>query len=147
MIVGRVPIADILAESELIAEYAAECSIPLIGEIDPQREQYAAMEAAGILKCFAAYLGGRMVGFVNALITGLPHYGKRVATIESLFVAEKHRGGQASAELMKAVEEYARQVGCAAILYSAPAVGRLEKLLDMKKNYKRTNTIFCRSLH
>ena len=137
-------IAEIVASresSELLEEYADECSIPLIGEISPQPQIYAALEQSGVLRCFGAFDRGKLVGFVTVLLTVLPHYGKKVATVESLFA---RRGGS---ELIEAAELCAKYAGCTAILYSAPAGGRLEKLLSMKKSCKRTNAIFCRSIN
>ena len=130
--------------ADLLAEYAAECSIPLIGKIDPRQEMYAAMERNGALQCFGAYAGNRLIGFAAVLTTVLPHYGKKVATMESLFVAKSGRKGGTGAELLKAVNQYAKETGCVAILYSAPAGGKLEKLLS--RTCKQTNTVFCRSL-
>jgi len=141
--VRQVSTADILASpyaAELLKDYAAECSIPLIGQINPQPEIYAALEQAGVLTGFGFYEGKRLVGFGTVLTTILPHYGKKVATVESIYAK---RGGK---DLMEAIEAYARGVGCVAIFYSAPAGGRLEDLLLLKKNFSHTNTIFCKGL-
>lgn len=137
--VREIRAADILA-CDLLKDYAAECSIPLIGEINPQPAIYEGMERAGILKCFGFYEGLRLVGFATVLTMVLPHYGKKVATVESIYAK---RGGK---DIMQAIEAYAKRVGCVAILYSAPSGGRLERLLSLKKNMARTNAIFCRSL-
>lgn len=140
-----VPVADVLASHALIAEYAAECSIPAIGEINPQADAYAAMENAGLLRSFMVFDDARKVGFAIVLTPVLPHYGKRLATIESLFVAKGSRRSGAGRDLMRAVEKYAEQAGCVGILYSSPAGGQLEKLLEASKEYQRTNAVFFRS--
>jgi len=75
-----------------------------------------------------------------------PHYGKRVASIESLFIAKASRSSGAGLELMNAVEKCAKEAGCVGILYSSPAGGQLERLLEARKQYQRTNTVFYRSL-
>ena len=138
---------EIFANPDLIAEYAQESSIPEIGEIDPQPLMYAAMEQTGILQCIGAFEWNRLVGFANVLCSVLPHYGKKVATIESIFVARASRPGGIGLKLMEAAESHAKASGCTAILYSAPTAGSLERLLSAKrKHYKRTNAIFCRSL-
>lgn len=138
------PVADVLDSKALIEEYAAECSIPAIGEINPQPAIYAAMEYSGVLHSFMAFDEERRVGFAIVLTPILPHYGKRVATIESLFVARASRGDGAGRELMRTVEEFAKQAGCVGILYSAPTGGQLERLLYASKDYKRTNAVFFR---
>lgn len=130
--------AEVLKETALIAAYAAECSLPEIGPVSPQGEMYAAMERSGVNQWFVAEVGG-IVGFASVLVCLLPHYGTTVATVESLY-------GKHGLELMQAVEEYAKECGCVAILYSAPAGGRLEKLLSLKRNYRQSNTVFAKSL-
>lgn len=146
MKVERCPVAEVLACSELIAEYAAECSIPAIGEINPQHDAYAAMEKAGLLHSFMVGADGINVGFAIVLTPILPHYGKRIATLESLFVTKDSRNSRAGRELMQTVEKYAEEVGCTGILYSAPAGGQLEGLLNARKEYQRTNAVFFRKL-
>jgi GNAT superfamily N-acetyltransferase len=141
-----VSVTDLLESKALIAEYAAECSIPAIGQINPSPEIYEALEQAGIFKCFGVFDGERLVGFATILTTVFPHYGTTVATVESLFVESASRKGVAGTELLEVLESYAKEVGCVAILYSAPAGGRLDKLLSVNKNYLRTNAVFCRSL-
>jgi GNAT superfamily N-acetyltransferase len=144
----RISYAEILDAPnswQLLGEYAAECSIPQIGMICPQREMYAAMEGSGLLHSFGAFQSGELVGFATLLIYVLPHYGRKIATPESIFVAKGHRAGTGR-ELMNAVEEYAKEQGCRAVLYSAPAGGQLEQLLDISNSYHRTNAVFCRSL-
>ena len=72
---------------EIIAEYAAECSLP---GAQPQVKMYAAMEEAGVLQCIGAWVrrdhpfeSETLVGFINVLNTLMPHNGQRVATVES----------------------------------------------------------------
>jgi hypothetical protein len=139
-LIREIRTAAVFESPELLEAYARECSIPLIGEINPQLKMYELMEQAGILKCFGFFEGHTLVGFATVLTTVLPHYGKKVATVESIFAK---RGGK---DLMQAIEAYAKEAGCAVIFYSAPAGGRLERLLSLKKSCKHTNTIFTRSL-
>ena len=138
--------AEILECPDLLTEYAAECSIPEIGPINPQREMYAALENAGIMKAFAAFNAEKLIGFATVLTTVIPHYGQKIATLESLFVSKKFRNSGAGGKLMDAVESYAKEAACVGILYSAPAAGQLERLLAASKKYKRTNAVFYRSL-
>jgi GNAT superfamily N-acetyltransferase len=131
----------------LIDEYDAECSIPMIGKISPKAATYSALEQAGMLHCFGAYAGdGTLVGFASLLITELPHYSRRVATVESLFVTPGSRPDGAGKRLMRAIEEHAHMFGCEHILYSAPVESSLAMMLLASKPYKCTNVVFCRSL-
>lgn len=131
----------------LLSEYSQECSIPMIGNINPQPQIYEAMEKAGVLKCFGAFVDGILVGCATVLLPVLPHYGKKVATVESLFVSKQYRSGGVGSKMMRAIEDISRSTfGCDAILFSAPAGGALEKVLSSDSRYTLTNSVFCRSL-
>lgn len=138
--------SEVLDSHELIAEYGAECSIPAIGEINPQRETYSLMERSGLLHSFMVHEDGEKIGFAMVVTPVMPHYGKRVASIESLFVAKERRSSGAGLELMRKIEEFVKDFGCAGILYSSPSGGQLERLLEASKAYQRTNAVFYRSL-
>lgn len=131
-------------ERELLAEYAAECSISALGPPNPQWETYSQLERAGKLQAFAAFVDGRIVGFAGVLVAVIPHYGVKAATVESLFVGKAYRSSGAGTRLMRVVEDYSASSGCRAILYSVPAQGQLETLLDGR--CARTNAIFCKPL-
>lgn len=139
--IRRVSSAEVLAATELIAEYGAECSISAIGPINPQGPIYEALEKAGALDCFGAFDGEEMVGFALLLMPIIPHYGEKVATPESLFVAKSSSLGR---ELMSHLEQFAKESGCRGILFSAPAGGRFERYLEASKEYQRTNAVFYR---
>jgi GNAT superfamily N-acetyltransferase len=135
-----------LESAELLAEYAAECSIPLIGKIDPQPAIYEALERSGALQCFGLFEGGKFAGFATVLVTPSPHYGKKLAVVESLFLGKKFRSAGRGNALMDAVENFARERECAAIGYSARSGSTFEKLLTLLRPYERTNSVFMRTL-
>lgn len=130
----------------LFAAYAEECSIPSIGKPDPQPEIYQMMEDSGLMKCFGLYDGPQIVGFASVLITVLPHYGKQVATSESLFVDRKYRKSFGSGKLFSAVEAFAGASGCIAIMFIAPEGSEFAEFLDGREEYERTNVVHCRRL-
>lgn len=132
------------AETELLAEYAKECSIPGIGSFNPQWETYELLQDSGKMQMFAAYVDDKMVGFTAILCDVLPHYGVMAATVESLFVSEKHRGTGAGIRLMQIVERFAEFSDCKVVLYSAPAGGKLEAVLG--GHYHRTNSVWCKPI-
>jgi GNAT superfamily N-acetyltransferase len=163
--IRRVSHSEILCArnaQQLIDEYAAECSISQIGKIDQQAETYAQLEAAGLLQCFGVFeeydpgeLRGpalppdffvQMVGFASVLTSVPPHYGCKVAAVESLFVSRNHRANGTGRALMDAIEDCAAGAGCGAILYSAPAYSRFAKVLAAHPDYVQTSLVFCRSL-
>ena len=142
--------ADVFADpraASLLAEYAAECSIPVLGPINPQPAVYEALERGGFTAVFGVYDEGRMVGFATLLMAILPHYGVKTGTVESLFVAAEARDGGAGADLLKAIESHAKASGCTAILYSAPSGSQFERLLRARRDCTQTNTVFARPLY
>lgn len=147
MTIKPVGYAELLKHADLLAEYAAECSIHEIGAINPQPDIYEAMERAGISRMFGAFSEGFLIGFASMLVTVLPHYGQKTATVESLFVSEPFRKTGAGLGLMAAMEDYASEAGCKAMLYSAPTGGKLERLLSRRKGSRRTNAVFCIALN
>lgn len=143
-----IPYSDIMQapnSKELFDEYCEECAIEEIGKAAPQASIYEAMQSSGAMKFFGAYQQGKLLGFASLITYTVPHYGKKIAAVESLFVAKASRPGVGTA-LMESLEEYAGNEQCAAILYSAPSGSRLEALLDHLKSYRRTNSVFTRKL-
>jgi hypothetical protein len=130
----------------LQAEYAEECSLPELGAVEPQRDLYAAMEDSGGLQCFGVYHRLELVGFISLLIYVLPHYGKKIATTESIFLARAHRRGISGMDMLGFIEAYAKGQGCEAILYTAPVRSRFSALLYIRKEYRHTNNVFVKAL-
>jgi hypothetical protein len=132
--------------TELIAEYAAECSVP---GAQPQVKMYAAMEEAGVLQCIGAWVrrdhpfeSETLVGFINVLNTLMPHNGQRVATVESFFVTGGERSTGAGNALLHAADVYATECGCFALLNTARIGSRLHKVLSHRAGSKATHTVF-----
>ena len=144
--IRQVSYADILhaeGAQALLSAYAEECSIPEIGSPEPQEQTYAALEQLGTMHCFGAYQDSRLVGFASVLNAVLPHYGKRVATVESIYITPEGRGALGR-PLLLAIEDHAKSLGCAVVLYSAPADSRFAQLLSHDDEYRHTNCVFCR---
>lgn len=129
----------------LWAEYAAESSIPELGPHDPQIPIYQNLEDAGVMTVFGAFLGEELAGMITVLISVVPHYGRKIATTESFFVCAKARSSGAGVKLLKAAEDYARAAGAVAFFVSAPAGGRLERVMP-HWGYRESNRVFVRGL-
>lgn len=129
----------------LLDEYAAECGNSGIGKPEMQVDTYRALEAAGVLKVIAARHDGELVGFAFYLLSILPHYGKRVAITESVFVAAAHRDTGAGLALLKDIEATALDGGAVGLLVSAPVGGSLDRLLAAKR-YEHTNAVYFKRL-
>jgi acetyltransferase (GNAT) family protein len=137
--------ADILDNdktAELLKEYSEECSIPEIGRPNPQREIYASMEKSGLMYSFGVFDDDELVGFVTLLLFILPHYGKKIANVESLFLSKSHRNGSNGIWLMEKIEEWVKMMQCVGMLYNSRAGSRLESLLSSLPKYTHTNSVF-----
>ena len=131
--------------SELLDEYAKECSIAGIGQTNPQFDSYKALEAAGLLRLIGAFDDKRLLGFVSVMTTVLPHYGKQLSVTESLFCAQEARQYGIGSLLILAAESLADELGSVGLMVSAPVGGRLEKLLP-HVGYSKTNSVFFKSV-
>ena len=131
--------------SDLYSVYADEASIQGLGTPDPQMDTYRQLEAAGILHTLIALKAGKVIGFLSFLLSPLPHYGQVVATTESYFVAPEHRKGGAGLRLLREAEVKARELGAIGFFVSAPAGGRLAKVMP-RSGYRLTNEVFFREL-
>jgi GNAT superfamily N-acetyltransferase len=131
---------------DLLDAYADECSVPLIGKPSPQPEMYDAMERAGALICFGAYVDDDLVGFSAVVMYLNPHYGRKLAVVESIFVAKGYRSMGLGKMLLSAIESCSGAAECPAVLYSAPVGTRFHQFLALNPEYVHTNCIFARSL-
>jgi GNAT superfamily N-acetyltransferase len=144
-------VAEILDTGDaqgLIANYAEECSIP---DAAPQRWMYLAMEESGVLTCFGAFkqvnhplddLG--LVGFVSVIVSVMPHHGKKMATVESLYADPAYRDSGAGNLLMAEAERHAREAGCVCLTYTARVGSRLETILALRAGCERSHEMFTK---
>jgi len=130
--------------AEIIAEYGAECSIPEIGPVSPQPSLYAALEQSGGFHLFGVYSGETLIGFVSVLIYTLPHYGQKIATTESIFLAAAHRNSSTGADMLHLAKLLAKEQGCKVLLCTAPVGSRFGRLLSLQSRH--TNDVYCVTL-
>jgi GNAT superfamily N-acetyltransferase len=139
---GVAEILDVGDAQGLIANYAEECLIP---DAAPQRWMYLAMEEQGVLTCFGAFIGaGELVGFVSVIVSVMPHHGKKVATVESLYADPVYRETGAGNLLMAAGESHAREAGCVCLTYTARVGSRLETILALRAGCERSHEMFTK---
>lgn len=131
--------------ADLLASYAIESAIHGMPKAQAKMDMYYALEAAGSISIFGAYVGELLVGFLIVLAPMLPHYGRTVATAESFFVDPDHRSSGAGLELLRRAEKHADEIGSPALLVSAPAGGALEKVLP-RVGYEHSNTVFFKRI-
>lgn len=147
-VIKRCTVADIEAAGtlpDLLDAYGNESRIPEFGEVSASFDVYRAMEASGALHILGVF-APELVGFASLLIYGLPHYaGRRICTMESLFVMPNARTGGAGLKLLRAAEMLASDLGGTALMVSAPVEGRLAEILP-RAGYRETNRVFLRAL-
>jgi len=142
--ISLVPFASLLADPNflpLTRAYAAECLVP---DAEPQPAMYEAMEQAGMLTCFAAYVGDgqtdRLAGFCSVITAIVPHDGHLVATTESIFVHPTHRATPAFSLLFAAAEDYATSAGCRVLTCGARRGSALDRVLSRRAGFSPTHT-------
>jgi len=128
--------------NQIAAEYAEECSIDGMPEINRDDSMYLAFEKAGFSKTFGAYIDDVLIGFVIVLISPNPHYGCKIGSIESIFVSNEHRKSGAGLKLLKAAEEVAKDMGAVGLFVSAPYESRLSFVMENMDAYAQTNCVF-----
>ena len=147
-VIKQVTLKELTSDPEfagLIEEYADESAIAGMPRPDYQFGLYRMLEMNGDFHFIAAHIEGKLVGFLTMGITVLPHYGKRVATVESYFVKQSHRSGGPGLDLLRAAEWLAKACGAIGILVSAPKGGKLSRVMPRAK-YKHTNEVFFKEL-
>lgn len=129
----------------LVDEYALEAARADLGGIRVQVGQYKQLEAIGMMRFVAAWRGAELVGFATVMVAIVPHYGKPVATTETLFVSSGARAGGAGLAMLKEVELIAKDMGAEGVFVSAPAGGVLSKVLP-RTGFRHTNEVFFKGL-
>jgi GNAT superfamily N-acetyltransferase len=99
------------------------------------------MEISGNFHIIAAYMNGELVGFLTMVVSVLPHSGKKFGTMESYFVAQKHRKHGPGLDLLRAAEWLAQACGAIGLLITAPKGGKLARVMPRAK-YKHTHEVF-----
>jgi GNAT superfamily N-acetyltransferase len=129
----------------LLDEYAQESALFCLPKPNAQMEAYRNMTRDGYMHILGAFKEGELLGFLAMLAPVLPHYGVRVATTESFFVAKEHRKTGAGLALLHFAESFARDLGAVCILVSTPTDGMLSYVLP-KAGYQETNRVYGKGL-
>ena len=127
----------------LFDAYEEESSIAGMPSNSPQVHTYRMLEKSGVLQCIGAFKGEELIGFVCVLTTILPHYGARMSSTESIFVAKEHRASRAGMYLIREAERLAERLQSVGLAVCAPIGGRLDQLLPLI-GYEPTNRVYVR---
>ncbi len=129
--------------SALRNEYIAESANKLLPVPQEKTEMYKALDASGALFGFGAFDGEKLMGFAFLIAPILPHYGRVIATMESLFIAKKYRKTGAGLRLIREAERCAKELGSPALIISAPVGSVLDIILPRLK-YTLTNRAYTK---
>lgn len=131
--------------ADLLSAYGKESALSELGKSSPCMDTYRQMAASGVLHAIGAF-APELIGLATVLVFGLPHYGgKKIASMESIFVLPEFRRGGTGLKLLRAAEDCAKGNGAAALMVSAPIGSRLEKVMS-HSNYRATNCVFTKRL-
>ena len=129
---------------DLVREYAEECRILGLPDPIPNIETYKALDGSGFYCCLSAMDGERIIGIACLLAPLNPHYGRHIAAMESYFVRPDYRAGTgAGLALLREAAAWAQEMGCPALMVSAPADSRLQRILP-GQGYRETNVVYTR---
>ncbi len=126
-------------------EYIEECANAKLPKPKEKIEIYKALDNCGHLYGFAALKQDELLGFVFILAPTMPHYGRLIAVVDSIFVAKKHRNSGAGLRLIRRAEQCARDLSSPALIISVPINGDLDKLLP-RLRYIATNKAYSKEL-
>lgn len=146
-VVAPIRIAELEADPHMAAlteRYARESAIDGMPPINPQWAMYHHLEQVGALFAYGVRIDGELVGFATVLVSLNAHYGVPLATTESLYVDDAHRGSGAGFLLLRAVIDCATERGASAMLMSAPVGGQLDGVLTASRAWRETNRVFFR---
>lgn len=130
--------------SRLLHDYVEESSM-VSYKPNVQWDIYQSLEDAGVLHCITSSKEDVLTGFVLFITSIMPHYGVKMASVESYFVDKEHRESGAGLALLRMAEEVAKSNGAVGFLSSAPVNSRLCRILP-RVGYRETNRVFYKDL-
>lgn len=113
----------------LLAEYAEESAVDGMPPVSAKMATYDRLEITGLLHVYIALEEKELAGFLILLVPNMPHYGRDVATGDSIFVAKQYRHTLAGLKLMIAAEHIAVRLKSPGVFLSSPHGGKLMALL------------------
>lgn len=130
--------------SRLLHDYVEESSM-VSYKPNVQWNIYQSLEDAGVLHCITSSTEDILTGFLLFIVSVMPHYGVKMASVESYYVDKSHRDTGAGLGMLRMAQEVAKSNGAVGFLSSAPIKGRLENILP-RVGYRETNRVFYKDL-
>lgn len=128
---------------ELGAAEFLDMALPLLAEhrdelatdkalmvLNPDREKYEMLDAAGVLLVIGAFRGGELIGYSANIVCPNMHYSDLwQCQNDVLFVTRAHRKGPLGLKLIRETERRGRERGAEIMLWHAKPGTNLDKLM------------------
>jgi len=99
-------------------------------KLNPDYEEYARLDAAGVLKCFTARNNGALVGYFILLISKSIHYSDHLFAVNDvIFVKPDSRAGATGYKLIKYAEDYCEKMGVSVLTLNTKVHLPFDKLM------------------
>jgi GNAT superfamily N-acetyltransferase len=99
-------------------------------KLNPDYEEYARLDAAGVLKCFTARKDGALVGYFILLVSKSIHYSDHLFAVNDvIFVKPDSRAGATGYKLIKYAEDYCKDMGVSVLTLNTKVHLPFDKLM------------------
>ena len=136
-------LSEMLGFKAMIDEYA-NLAIKSMPTPKFNVDNYAPLEAAGVLSVWAVTCGYMVVGFASCIASRIPHYGVGVAIVESLFVREVSRYSGVALKLLSTLEAHAVALKAPALFVSCPVHSDFKRVL-LRRNYSDETVTYVKA--
>lgn len=146
--VRPIKLADTIdAAMPMIMDHIAEIGIYEGIEVDPDREKYIALDDAGVVIAFGAFLGDALVGYCVSFILSTPHSrGLNVCLNDLCYLAPEFRKtSRAALDMVRATEQEAKRRGAKKILWNVRLGTKMMKIIP-RLGYDLEEMVFSKEL-
>jgi GNAT superfamily N-acetyltransferase len=99
-------------------------------KLNPDYEEYARLDAAGVLKCFTARKDGALVGYFILMVSKSIHYSDHLFAVNDvIFVKPDSRAGATGYKLIKYAEDYCKKIGVSVLTLNTKVHLPFDKLM------------------
>lgn len=139
-------ILDSPNSEKLFKAYFSEGSRGLLPVPKAHKDIFYKMEEAGLIDCFGVFDSNKIVGFIAASTTIMPHYSCLGTTVMSIYIDKKYRKFGTAKTLIKLVEARAKARGSEAVMLSSPVDSNFGKF-STSLGYRKLNEFYGKALN
>ncbi len=129
----------------LFKAYFSEGSRGLLPEPNVNKEIFYNMEQADLLDCFGVFDRNKLVGFIIASTTIMPHYNCLGTTIMSIYIDKDYRKFGTAKGLIRRVELCAISRFSKSVMLSSPIDSKFGKFSN-SLGYRKLNEFYGKAL-